>query len=250
MAIDTGLKGRTVLITGAGRNIGRLAALAYAREGANLAICTRSSMENLERVAAEIRGLGARVVAGQCDVSDARAVDVFVERARNEFGTIDVAINNAVYRAPNEGAGFLDQPPEVWRRNLEVNLEGPYNVCRAVLPLMRERGWGRIINFSGASAYLGAGVGKAVVRLGVVGLARGIAREFGPYNITANCIGPSTVETERDGPASRKGVRSTQPIQRLGRPEEIVALMVHLSSENAGFITGQCYLINGGSYFL
>jgi len=250
MSIETGLKGRTVLITGAGRNIGRLAALAYAREGANLAICTGSSMEKLERVAEEIRGLGARVVAGRCDVSDARAVGAFVEQARDEFGAVDVAINNAVYRSADEGAGFLDQPAEVWRRNLEVNLEGPYNVCRAVLPLMKERGWGRIINFSGATAYLGAGVAKAVVRLGVVGLARGIAREFGAYNITANCIGPSTVETGRDGPAPRKGVRSTQPIQRLGKPEEIVALMLHLSSENAGFITGQCYLINGGSYFL
>lgn len=250
MAIDTGLKGRTVLITGAGRNIGRLAALAYAGEGANLAICTRSSVESLERVAEEARALGARVMTGQCDVADASAVDAFVGRALREFGAVDVAVNNAVYRAPDENAGFLEQSREGWRRNFEVNLEGPCNVCRAVLPSMKERRWGRIINFSGATAYLGAGVSKAVVRLGVVGLARGIAREFGAYNITANCIGPSSVETGRDGAAPRKGVRASQPIQRLGRPEEIVALMVHLSSENAGFITGQCYLINGGSYFL
>ncbi len=250
MAIDTGLKGRTVLITGAGRNIGRLAALAYAREGANLAICTRSSMERLDRVAEEARGLGARVMTGQCDVADARAVGEFVAGAESEFGAIDVAINNAVYRSGHENKGFLEQPDEAWRRNLQVNLEGPYNICRAVLPLMKERQWGRIISFSGATAYLGAGAGRAAVRLGVVGLTRGIAREFGAYNITANCIGPSTVETQRDEASPRKGMRDNQPIKRLARPEEIVALMIYLSSENAGFITGQSYLINGGSYFL
>lgn len=250
MAIETGLSGRTVLITGAGRNIGYLAALAYAREGANLALCTRSSMEQLDRVADEARGLGARVMTGQCDVADARAVGEFVARAAAEFGAVDVAVNNAVYRSEHENKGFLDQPEDAWRRNLQVNLEGPYNVCRAVLPLMKERRWGRIVSFSGATAYLGAGAGRAAVRLGVVGLTRGIAREFGAFNVTANCIGPSTVETRRDGASARKGVRDNQPIQRLARPEEIVALMVYLSSENAGFITGQSYLINGGSYFL
>ena len=196
MAIETGLRGRTILITGAGRNIGRLAALAFAREGTNLAICTRSSMEALDRVADEARALGARVMARQCDVSDAQAVEAFVEKARAEFGAVDVAINNAVYRSEAESKGFLDQPLEAWRRNLQVNLEGPYNVCRAVLPLMKEGRWGRIISFSGATAYLGAGAARAAVRLGVV------------------------------------------------------ALMVYLASENAGFITGQCYAINGGAYFL
>jgi 3-oxoacyl-[acyl-carrier protein] reductase len=250
MAIQTGLGGRTVLITGAGRNIGRLAALAYAREGANLALCTRANMEPLERVAEEARALGARVVTRQCDVSDAQAVGAFVQAARAELGTVDVAINNAVYRSANDASALLEQPPEVWRRNVEVNLEGPYNVCRAVLPLMQARGWGRIINFTGATAYLGVGVAKAAVRLGVVGLTRGIAREFGAHNITANCVGPSTVETHRDASAPRKGVRATQPIQRLAKPEEIVALLLYLSSENAGFITGQSYLVNGGNYFL
>lgn len=246
----TSLKGRTVLITGASRNIGRLAALEFAREGANLAICTSARVDELQRVAEEARGLGARVVADRCDVTDAVAVRAFVETACAALGGIDVAVNNAVYRGESESRGFLEQPHAEWRRNLEVNLEGPCNVCRAVLPVMKARRWGRIISFSGATALLGAGVAKAVVRMGVVGMTRGIAREFGPYNITANCIAPSTIEMERDGAAPRKGARATQPIQRLGKPEEVVALIVYLASENAGFITGQCYPINGGSYFL
>jgi 3-oxoacyl-[acyl-carrier protein] reductase len=250
VAIETGLAGRTVLITGAGRNIGRLAALAFAREGAHLALCTRASLETLENVAREARALGARVLVGQCDVSDSGAVSAFVARARDEFGAVDVAVNNAVYRSADERKGFLEEPDDAWRRNFAVNLEGPRNVCRAVLPLMKERQWGRIVNFSGATGYLGAGVGRAAVRMGVVGLTRGVAREFGAFNITANCIGPSTVATERDEAAPRKGVRDTQPIRRLAQPEEIAALVVYLASENAGFITGQSYLVNGGSYFL
>ena len=245
--METGLKGRTVLITGASRNMGRLAALAYAREGANLAICTSTKMAELEQVAGELRALGAKVVAKQCDVADAAAVQGFVKVVRDELGSIDVAINNAVYRG--EG-GFLEQSDEAWLRNIEVNLTGPRNVCRAVLPVMIERKWGRIINFSGIAPFLGIGVAKAMAKLGIVGLTRGLAREFAEHNITANCIGPGTIDVERDAFQMDTGLRPSQPIRRLGKPEEVVSLMVYLGSENAGFITGQCYLVNGGMYFL
>lgn len=245
--MDTGLKGKTVLITGASRNMGRLAALAYAREGANLAICTSSKMAELAKVADELRALGAKVVAEKCDVADPSAVQRFVALTRDELGSIDVVLNNAVYRG--EG-GFLEQSDDAWMRNIEVNLTGPRNVCRAVLPVMIERKWGRIINFSGIAPFLGVGVAKAMAKLGIVGLTRGLAREFAEHNITANCIGPGTIDVERDAFQMQKGLRPMQPIRRLGKPEEVVSLMVYLGSEDAGFITGQCYLVNGGMYFL
>lgn len=248
--MDTGLKGKTVLITGASRNIGRLAALAFAREGANLAICTSTKINELRQVAEELRALGATVVAEQCDVTDALAVAAFVDRTLAELHSVDVAINNAVYRPEDGSTGFLDQPFESWRRYLEVNLGGPYNICRNVIPIMKQQQRGRIINFSGATAFLGTGVANATARLGIVGFTRGIAREFGEYNITANCIGPSTIEVERDAFQKPKSVRPTQPIRRFGKPEEVISLMIYLACENAGFITGQCYLINGGAYFL
>lgn len=244
--MDTGLKGRTALITGAGRNIGRITALMVAREGANLALCTRSKMDQLNAVAAEARGLGARVMTVQCDVADSAAVERFVASAKKEFGSVDVAINNAVYRA--EGGGFLEQPWEKWARNIDVNLNGPYHVCRSVIPLMMEKGWGRIINYSGIAPYLGHGVAKSMAKLGIVGLTRGIAKEFAGHGITANCIGPGSIDVERDAFQDRKGVRSAQPVQRFGTPEEIASLAVYLASEQAGFITGQCYLANGGMY--
>jgi len=244
--MDTGLKGKNVLITGASRNMGRLAAIQFAQEGANLAICTSAKMKELNTVAEEIHGLGVQVVAVQCDVADRRSVEAFVEQARRTLGSIDVAVNNAVHRAEGD---FLTESDEVWERNMAVNLTGPRNVCRAVLPGMIERKWGRIINFSGIAPFLGHGPAKAAVKLGIVGFTRGIAREFAVHNITANCIGPGVFNVERDAFQRDKPLRPEQPIRHLGKPEECTSLMLYLASEGASFITGQCYLVNGGLYF-
>jgi 2-hydroxycyclohexanecarboxyl-CoA dehydrogenase len=115
---------------------------------------------------------------------------------------------------------------------------------------MIERKWGRIINFSGIAPFLGTGPAKAMVKIGIVGLTRGLAREFAEYNITANCIGPGLFDVERDAFQRDKPLPPTQPIRRPGKPAECASLMLYLASENAGFITGQCYLMNGGMYFL
>jgi len=227
--------------------MGSVAALAFAGEGANLAICTSAKMKELNEVADQARKLGVKVVAEKADVTDAGAVAAFVNKAREQLGGVDVAINIAGFRAESP---FLETSFEEWSRAIEVNLTGPYHVCRNVLPAMIERKWGRIINISGISPYIGGGATKAMVKLGIVGFTRGIAREFGAMNITANCIGPGTIgRAERDAHESVKEVRPTQPIRRKGRPEEVTSLMLHLASESAGFTTGQCYLVNGGSYF-
>lgn len=245
--MDTGLKGKTVLVTGASRNMGRVSALAFAKEGANLAICTSARMKELNDVADEARKLGVKVVAEKCDVTDGAAVAAFVNKTRDQLGGVDVALNIAGFRAEST---FLEASLEEWNRAIEVNLTGPYHVCRAVLPLMIKRRWGRIINIGGVSPYLGTGAAKAMVKLGIVGLTRGLAREFAEHNITVNCVGPGTIgRGERDTHESDKEVRSWQPIRRKGRPDEVTSLMVYLASENAGFTTGQCYLVNGGVYF-
>jgi 3-oxoacyl-[acyl-carrier protein] reductase len=245
--MDTGLKGKTVLITGASRNIGADAALAFAREGANLAICTSSKVDQLNDVAKAARAFGSKVVAEQCDVSDGASVERFVGKAVQELGTVHVAINNAVDRGA-EG-GFLAVSDEAWESSFRVNLGGPRNVCRAVLPHMMKQKWGRIINFSGVDPFLGGSVTKGMAKLGIIGFTRGIAREFAEHEVTANCIGPGTIEVERDAFQKPKGLKPQQPIRRLGKPREIVSLMVYLASEDAGYITGQAYLANGGLYF-
>jgi 3-oxoacyl-[acyl-carrier protein] reductase len=248
--MDTGLKGKTVLITGASRNVGRLSAEYYAREGANLVICTSTKMEGLEETAALARKRGAEVLAVKCDVTDGAQVAAMVDAAVKKFGGVDVAVNNAVYRSDVKGKGFLEQPFEIWQRNIDVNLNGPYHICRATIPHMKKKGWGRIVNYSGIAPFLGEGAAKAMVKIGIVGFTRGLATEFAPHGITANCIGPGTIATEREAYLKEKQLHAEQPIRRLGKPEEIAELAVYLSSEQAAFITGQCYLVNGGLYYM
>jgi len=248
--MDTGLKGKTVLITGASRNVGRLAAEYFAREGANLVICTSTKMQGLEETAQLARKRGAEVLAVQCDVTDAGQVAQMVDAGVKRFGGIDVAVNNAVYRSDVKGKGFLEQPFEIWQRNIDVNLNGPYHICRAVIPHMKKKGWGRIVNYSGIAPFRGEGAAKALVKIGIVGFTRGLATEFAPHGITANCIGPGTIDTERETHLKEKQLHAEQPIRRLGRPEEIAELTVYLASEQSAFITGQCYLVNGGLYYL
>jgi 3-oxoacyl-[acyl-carrier protein] reductase len=245
--METGLKGKTVLITGASRNMGRTAAIAFAHERANIAICTSAKMKELNEVAAECRALGAKVVAEQCDVADGASVKSFVDKVQAELGTVHVALNNAVYRV--DSTPFLEVSEEAWEKSFRVNLGGPRNICRAVLPMMIKQRWGRIINFSGIDPLLGGSVVKGMAKLGIVGFTRGIAREFAEHEITANCIGPGTIDSEREKTLKPKVLRPTQPIRRMGTPQEVVSLMLYLASDDAGFVTGQNYLMNGGMYF-
>ena len=240
--MDTGLKGRTVLITGASRNMGRIAPLMFAQEGANLVLCAHSSIKELNGVADEARALGVKVLAELCDVTNAKAVTGFVNKANEQFGGVDVVVNLAGYRAEHS---VLKEDDDAWNRTIEVNLSGPLHVCRSVLPHMQKQRWGRIINISG----LGTEAAKAMVKMGVVGFTRGLAREFGEYNITANCVCPGGIGRKAAAHEIQRALDTRQALRRQGSPEEAVSLMVYLASENAGFITGQNYMVNGGSYF-
>ena len=206
--MNTGLAGRTVMITGAARNIGRETALAFAREGANLALCTRQSTERLTETAAQIRELGAQVLTAQCDVSQDESVKAFVAATLEEFGRVDVAINNAVRR--NEGS-LLEQSLGDWEQNIAVNLTGPFLISRAVVPSMIEHGFGRIINFSGIAPYLGIGPAKSMAKLGIVGFTRGLATEVAEHAITANCIGPGQIDVEREHGSMTNPCARTSP---------------------------------------
>ena len=245
--METGLTGRTVIITGASRNIGRRGAELFAEEGCNLAICTSSKMDQLAETAAECEKRGAKVLTMQVDVSDEVQVNEFITKAAEKFGRIDVLVNNAVFRSEGD---LLTMDVENWKRNIEVNIDGPFYMCRAAVPHMIKRKWGRIINFSGHSPFIGHFPGKSMAKIAIVGFTRGIANELGKHNITANSIAPGHIEVERDDfQVAGKSVLPGQPIQTSGTPDTIGNIMLLLAAKSSFYITGQCYPANGGSHY-
>jgi len=250
--MDTGLAGKTVLITGATRNHGRASAIAFAQEGANLLLCTRHSMDLLEETARLVSDSHPRikVITGQCDVTDEGQVNSFVQKCLNELGSIDVVVNNAAWRARGQ---LLDITLEDWQHAVNVNIHAPFLISKAVIPSMVERRWGRIINYSGIAPFRGAS-GQGTLKLACQGLTRAIATEYGKYNITANCIGPGSIDVARtQGQESHPGSGGIQldiPVPRQGTVDECSATVVFLASEQASYITGQTYLVNGGAHFL
>lgn len=246
--MESHLQGKTVLVTEATRNFGHITAQALAKEGANLFLSTLDHEEQLEPIRRDVAALGIKAVAGQYDISDETQAQILVEQCLAEFGRLDVVVNNVLYPVPVQSLEEL--PFEQWKRKIEVETTGPFYLFKQVLPVMIKREWGRIINYTGLDAFKGGEIVSGSTELGIVGLTRGIAREYGKHNITANCIGAGGIETEEVEGRHGFPPGARDPIPRWGRPEEIAFLTVSLCSEAAGYVTGQCLLANGGKYFL
>lgn len=246
--MNTGLDGKIVLVTEAVRNFGRITALGFAREGANLLLATADTGEQLEQSAHQASELGAKVATAQCDPSDQGQVDALVQKCLAEFGRIDVLLNNPLL--PLEALSLEDISFDQWRKKMEMELTGSVQICRAVLPQMVRQAWGRIISYGGLAGFQGSDPMTSASELGIVGLTRGIAREYGKHNITANCICPGGVEQPGKSNSHSFPPGDRDPLPRWGRSDELVFLAVCLASEDAGYLTGQCLLPNGGKYFL
>jgi len=247
-SVETHLNGKTVLMTEALRNFGMPMALAFAREGANLFLATQSDHEPLEDTARAVASLGVKVVTDLCDLSREAQVEASVQKCIAEFGHVDVVVNNVRFPVPATAFGAV--PFEVWKRKIEVELTGSFFLFKAVLPRMMAQNWGRIINFTGLAAFQGTDALAGSTELGMVGMTRGIAREYGKHNITANCIGAGGIESEEAEGGFLYAPGPRDPLHRWGKPEEIAFLAVALASDQAGYVTGQCLLANGGKYFL
>jgi 3-oxoacyl-[acyl-carrier protein] reductase len=246
--VETNLNGKTVFVTEALRHFGTPMALAFAREGANLFLATLNDDAQLAHTARIVASLGVKVVTEPCDLSREAQVEAAVQKCMAEFGHIDVVVNNVLFPAPARPFGAV--PFAEWKQKIEVELTGSFFLFKAVLPCMIEQQWGRIINFTGLAAFQGADALTGSTEFGMVGLSRGIAREYGKYNITANCIGAGGIETEEAEGGLPLPPGPRDPLTRWGKPEEVAFLAVSLASEEAGFVTGQCMLANGGKYFL
>lgn len=249
------LKGKTALVTGASRNIGRAVALAFAAEGADLVLNTRVNGEELEAVAAECRKAGVRVVTALADIGDAAAVQGMVGRALRELGAVDVLVCNAAIR-PHQA--ITETSLEDWHRVMAVDLHSAFYLARAVVPGMKERRRGSIIALGGQSAITGRPNTAAVTaaKSGLLGLIRALAAELGPFGIRANMVVPGFIDTERryaewypefkqtppGDPAQLKEI----PLRRLGRPEDIADACVFLASDASSYVTGDTVRVMGG----
>ena len=272
MALEIDLSGRVALVTGGSRGLGRADALVLARAGADVAIAdiqvesettdedverygplaqaARSEgMVYTERTVEEIRALGRKALAIKCDVTDRDQVGDAVARVVGELGSVDILVNNA---GTLDHLGQLgDQAPELWERDLRVNLTGAFTCAQAVWPHMRGRGWGRVVNMASVAGTLG-GFGQAsyaTTKAGLIGLTRTLALEGARHGITANAIVPGIIGTEafRFGNAemNERMIRRTA-MRRPGEPEDVAHAIAFLCSDLAAYVTGVALNVSGG----
>ncbi len=250
---------KRVVVTGAGRGIGRAIALAFARAGADVAATART-LDDLDTLVTEIEAMGRRCVAMPCDVTDPEQVNLMATRVIEGLGGVDVLVNNA---GNAESHPFLNHPDDLWHRMLATNLTSVYYVTKAFAPALIEQSGGRIINIASVAARVGAKYVAAytAAKHGVLGLTRALAIELMPHNITVNAICPGFVDTPMTQASianimnrtnltesqAREALEKTSPQNRLITPEEVAAVAIFLAHDSSRGITGQAINVDGGS---
>lgn len=254
------LKGKVLLVTGAGQGVGRQIALHFGGHNSGAVIVNDYFADRAEAVAEEVRALGAKALAVQADVSNFESVQNAVARAEAEYGRVDVLVNNAGNAGANPGAvaraPFWESMPESWQPWLGVNLYGVLNCTRCVLPGMVERRSGSIITIiSDAGRYGDVGLEVyAAGKAGAAGFMRSVARGMGRYGIRANSVAIAATRT----PATERGFADEErlrrmlrmyPVGRIGEPSDVANMVLFLASDASSWITGQVYPVNGGFTF-
>jgi 3-oxoacyl-[acyl-carrier protein] reductase len=250
------LAGKTVFVSGAGRNNGRAIALTFAREGAELILIAQKRKEELEAVASECRELGANVITMLGDVTKPDEVNKFAEAGLKKFGKIDVVVNVVGVR-PHKELLALDY--DEWKSVFDVNCHSLFNLAKAILPSMVERRRGNFISLGGMAAMRPQPLGTAVVasKHAQYGLIKSIALEFGPYGIRANLLNPGLTDNKRlnpewyahlgGEPSNTEAIAAT-PLRRVASNQELANVALFLASDQSSYITGDRILHTGGLY--
>jgi 3-oxoacyl-[acyl-carrier protein] reductase len=253
--MDLKLNNKVAIVLAASKGLGKAIAMALSAEGAKVIIGSRNE-EALNKTAAEIKQLtGNDVVAIPVDVSNAVQVTAFINKAAAAFGRIDILLNNAGGPPFDKFENFDDGQ---WQKAFDLNLLSMARTSRLVLPHLQKTGSGRIINIISGSvkSVLANSVLSTAMRMGVIGMAKLMADEFGPYNITVNNVAPGLILTDRIKHTLPKDVDIDQamnekaksiPQGRIGKPEELAALVTFLASEQAAYISGQTIQVDGGA---
>src|SRR5262245_1628214 len=245
MATGQDLSAHVALVTGASRGIGAAVALALAEAGAAVAVNYRERADDAEAVVARIKAKGGRAVAVAADVSQAAAVTAMVEQVAAALGPIDILVNNAGVAIVR---GVDDLTEDDFDRTIAVNLKSAFLCMQAVVPAMRARKWGRIVNISSGAARGAGAIGPHynASKAGMEGLTRGYAARLVKDGITVNAVAPSLIET--DMMSGRSDLARNIPLGRLGRPEEVAqAVLMVLGND---YMTGQTIILNGGMAFI
>jgi 3-oxoacyl-[acyl-carrier protein] reductase len=270
LSLEIDLSGRVALVTGGSRGLGRADALTLARAGADVVIAdilvesddsaaadygplaqaaASGGLVKTEATAREIEELGRRSLAVRCDVTDADQVEAAVSRTVESLGSVDILVNNA---GTLDHVGQLEnQSPELWERDLRVNLTGAFNCSRAVWPRMKERGWGRIVNMASVAGTLG-GFGQAsyaTTKAGLLGLTKSLALEGARHGITVNAIVPGIIGTEAfhfGSPEMNERMIKRTALRRAGEPQDVANAIAFLCSDLAAYVTGVELNVSGG----
>lgn len=251
------LEDRVVLVTGASRGIGAATAEVLSGRGARVAVCART-LPDLEKLAAGIREKGGQSLALSCDVLEVVQIEKTVGRVMDEWGQIDILVNNAGLGTPTLPVEEI--PLEDWDRTIALNLKSAFLCVRVVAPIMKRRGYGRIVNvssFAGRNHSPISGPQYGAAKAGLLAFTKHLAVELGPHGICVNAVAPSvtlTARVKRKWEArteeERRAFLSTIPLRRLARPEEVATVIAFLASDDASYVNGACIDVNGGSYMV
>lgn len=240
------LNGKTALVTGASRGIGRALALRLAEDGANVAVIYAGSADKAEAVVNEITALGVNAKAYRCNVADSAAVNETVKAVTNDLGKIDILVNNA--GITRDGL-MLRMKDEDFDAVLDTNLKGAFNMIRACYSGFIRKKSGRIINISSVSGIMG-NAGQAnysASKAGVIGLTKSVARELASRGITCNAVAPGFIQTDMtENLGDNNPLLNSIPLGRMGKPEDIAAAVAFLASDSAAYITGEVLKVDGG----
>lgn len=240
------LNGKTALVTGASRGIGRAIVLRLAEDGANVAVIYAGSADKAEAVVNEITALGVNAKAYRCNVADSAAVNETVKAVTNDLGKIDILVNNA--GITRDGL-MLRMKDEDFDAVLDTNLKGTFNMIRACYSGFIRKKSGRIINISSVSGIMG-NAGQAnysASKAGVIGLTKSVARELASRGITCNAVAPGFIQTDMtENLGDNNPLLNSIPLGRMGKPEDIAAAVAFLASDSAAYITGEVLKVDGG----
>jgi len=246
------LEGKNALVTGGSQGIGAAASLELAREGANVCLTYRKHDTEAKKYADEIREMGRKAIAIKCDISSFSEAENVVKTAIDEFGGLDVLVNNA---GMNWDGVSWKMSEEQWDRVIEVNLKGYFNFTRQVAPIFKDQKYGKIINITSINGLRGkfGQSNYSASKAGIIGFTKAVAKELGAFNVNVNAVAPGLIETTmlKESDSRDKIIDMAMNeivLKRVGQPEDLANVVVFLASDKARHVTGEIIKVDGGQY--